>query len=182
MRHDGSRLEIIHENSHFLKFTRATHPLSCLEDLRPSSIFPEWHATSNVASLTQAPEKPTTACNTRNLPPKRTIIHGLGEVRHHGSRAVFGPEPAARMTAFLFWKPTVVVTFYTLARAAQPFTIPQETREVHAPGSCVAQSVKWQKCLIRVHWAAGAAASLPRRDTLNSNAVRSQPQHVLRDS
>lgn len=31
-RHDGLHLDIIHENSHFLKFTRATHPLSCLED------------------------------------------------------------------------------------------------------------------------------------------------------
>lgn len=41
VRHDGSRLDIIHDNSHFLKFTRATHPLSFLENLLPSSILPE---------------------------------------------------------------------------------------------------------------------------------------------
>lgn len=41
VRHDGSLLELIHENSHFLKFYHATHPLSYPEDLPPSSILPE---------------------------------------------------------------------------------------------------------------------------------------------
>lgn len=41
VRHDGSRLDIIHDNSHFLSLTRATRHLSFLEDLLPSSILPE---------------------------------------------------------------------------------------------------------------------------------------------
>lgn len=58
----------------------------------------------------------------------------------------------------------------------------EKSKSVHAPGSCVTQSVKWQSCLFRVHGTAGAAASLPRRDTLNPDALRGRPQHVLLDS
>lgn len=45
---------------------------------------------------------------------------------------VWPPGPPARMTACLFWKPIVAVTFYTLSGATQAFTIPQETREVES--------------------------------------------------
>lgn len=61
-------------------------------------------------------------------------------MKHRGNRAGFGSQPAARMTACLFWKPTVAVVFYTLARATQAFTFPQTMREV---------DICWCFCIFR---------------------------------
>lgn len=56
-------------------------------------------------------------------------------MKHRGNKAGFGPRPPARMTACLFWKPIVAVTFYTLAGATQAFTIPRisRSRKVSTP-------------------------------------------------
>ena len=58
VRHDGSRLDIIHEKSHFLMFIRATRPLSRLDDLPPASILPGSHAAPNLTSSAKAPGRP----------------------------------------------------------------------------------------------------------------------------
>lgn len=46
----------------------------------------------------------------------------------------------------------------------------------------MAQPVKCQSFLFRVHGTAGAAAGPPRRDTLDPDAPRRRPQHVILDS
>lgn len=94
--------------------------------------------------------------------------------------------PGCAVTACLFWKPSGrgdVLHACTSDRwvedSAQDAT---HQKKAYAPGPCVAQPVKCQSFLFRVHGTAGAAAGLPRRDTFDSAAPRRRPQHVILDS